>query len=1353
MAEPLFLRPGVAAVRCAKRLSTPCGNRILRAQRWQYKTTRGIATAAAVQEPVVDFPSQSIELPPQQPERNRKDDLKHAKPFSDFLTDTFNRQHDYLRISITERCNLRCLYCMPEEGVPLSPPSHLLTTPEITYLSALFVSQGVTKIRLTGGEPTVRSDILPLMRSIGALRSRGLKELALTTNGISLHRKLDAMVEAGLTGVNLSLDTLDPFQFQIMTRRRGFEAVMKSVERILEMNKLGAGVKLKINCVVMRGLNEREILPFVEMTRDKDIEVRFIEYMPFDGNRWSQGKMLPYREMLEIIRGKYPEVRRVQGHKNDTSKTFGIPGFVGRLGFITSMTHNFCGSCNRLRITSDGNLKVCLFGNAEVSLRDLLRKDNSGLPMDEQAFEALKQVEMDRRQGLLGETPLGFSARERELLDVIGMAVKRKKEKHAGMGALENMKNRPMILIGEVDEGKRLPAKLPFPPRISLRRTSYNIIAAPSSPWTLISTTLLPSNRLPTIHSLTHHAHFSTTSCAAKPSLKTTWVSSLRSSLSQRSASVDAAPTHTSGQQLAAKAEDTRNLQRNKGLVRRTNNSAPLWGGRGQQWKKVAGKGWERKKAKMARKWEGREGKWESMGGVIGVGDSRKGGAGKGESKKEEYARKAAERAARRAERKRQGDEAEMVAADEAAMVGMEEGEQGMGEKGALWKDAAVTPEQEVEQEQPRPDPPARLTRQQRLRARAAGKGREMSEEDDAFDTQGVREPRLDVLMKRIEKREAAGPIGRMMEMEMEAKMDEEMEERNKRRMTVLEAWEREVEAEKTEAEKTEAGKGGIEKQEPQEKRTKKAEAESSRDELEQELWRQWAANSEAFELTTAWIQTHNPDPAIFVPKPPWTKRDIAEAKGAKAMLLKTQRQKARENGAEKLRTWMERTKPTVEKTETGPAEAEMTKSGKMRAGTEGPDTTDAQQRAGFATYNPPVRKIGEYKGRGLADGEHEAETQIRRKHTGSPAASKALEPDTESQRKAQADKPWKLYDNFIDSTDDVAEYAPASTGGEETSHRKAAAEGNKDAYKPAEAEIFVVQANENKPTSLGVTRTNITAQRRAVVAKPAIPLIDRTAEDPFTESKTTRKRKAAPKADENEPDMLVGENSEEPALTIERRTASEEVLRDAPKPTILAHGAISEAKKEWFRLQISKRDGQVRELENQINSVEKYVSLIEEKRRRRWGEAVAASRLQNVRRRVLDLAEKVWDNHAAIRGMKGQLGAIMLPVRARQEIPSMEGKVEESEQTLRSLDEEVIRAGVLIRALRAGLVQLTQAMPVVDNTTTTAVHDTADKPHAVASVAEMDEISPGAAESGEAKREDCFTITTMDGFLVRYEK
>ncbi|CAM1505612.1 Fc.00g112490.m01.CDS01 [Cosmosporella sp. VM-42] len=338
---------------------------------------------------------------------------------------------------------------MPEEGVPLSPSKELLTTPEIVMLSSVFVSQGVTKIRLTGGEPTVRRDILPLMHQIGELRRHGLKEICLTTNGLSLHRKLDSMVEAGLTGINLSLDTLDPWQFQIMTRRKGFDAVHKSINRIFELNKHGAGIKFKINCVVMRGVNDRELLPFVEMTREKDVEVRFIEYMPFDGNKWSKGKMLGYGEMLDLIREQYPTLQKVQDHKNDTSKTWHIPGFAGRIGFITSMTHNFCGTCNRLRITSDGNLKVCLFGNAEVSLRDILRKSNKGHPIDEEAFEAMKQIEADRRRGLAtSDLPLGLAPNELELLEVINLAVKGKKEKHAGIGELEHMKNRPMILIG-----------------------------------------------------------------------------------------------------------------------------------------------------------------------------------------------------------------------------------------------------------------------------------------------------------------------------------------------------------------------------------------------------------------------------------------------------------------------------------------------------------------------------------------------------------------------------------------------------------------------------------------------------------------------------------------------------------------------------------------------------------------------------------------------------------------------------------------------------------------------------------------------------------------------------------------
>ncbi|GAB1320286.1 hypothetical protein MFIFM68171_10496 [Madurella fahalii] len=420
------------------------------------------ATASAPFAPVQPSTRQTdLQPPPPVPEHDgqgsspttpplssRKDRLREARPFSDFLTDTFHRQHDYLRISVTERCNLRCLYCMPEEGVPLSPPRELLTTPEIVLLSSLFVSQGVTKIRLTGGEPTVRRDIVPLMRQIGSLRAHGLRELCLTTNGLSLHRKLDAMVEAGLTGVNLSLDTLDPWQFQLMTRRAGFSAVQKSIDRIFELKRAGAGIRFKINCVVMRGLNDREILPFVELTKDKDVEVRFIEYMPFDGNKWSEGKMFSYQEMLDVIRSRYPDLQRGRDHKNDTSKTFQVPGFVGKIGFVTSMTHNFCGTCNRLRVTSDGNLKVCLFGNAEVSLRDILRKVNGGEPIDDAALRSLRQAAVGETERLPPSCRPLLVPNSDELLSVIGMAVKRKKAKHAGIGELEHMKNRPMILIG-----------------------------------------------------------------------------------------------------------------------------------------------------------------------------------------------------------------------------------------------------------------------------------------------------------------------------------------------------------------------------------------------------------------------------------------------------------------------------------------------------------------------------------------------------------------------------------------------------------------------------------------------------------------------------------------------------------------------------------------------------------------------------------------------------------------------------------------------------------------------------------------------------------------------------------------
>jgi molybdenum cofactor biosynthesis protein A len=334
--------------------------------------------------------------------------IESARPLSEFLTDTFNRKHDYLRISITERCNLRCLYCMPAEGVELSPDDKLLTSSEILQLARLFVSQGVTKIRLTGGEPSVRKDFVDLVKGLGDIE--GLKEICVTSNGIALHRKLPLLKEYGLTGLNLSLDTLDEHKFTLMTRRKGMSNVLKSLYGALEV-----GIpKVKLNMVVIRGQNDDEIVDFVRLTENLPIEVRFIEYMPFAGNKWSTQKMFAYQDILDVIYQKYPSVIPQRMSRGETAKVFQIPGHKGKIGFITSMTSHFCGSCNRLRITSDGNLKVCLFGNAEVSLRDMLRA----------------------------------GATDQELLGVIGSAVKNKKEKHAGIGQLEHMKNRPMILIG-----------------------------------------------------------------------------------------------------------------------------------------------------------------------------------------------------------------------------------------------------------------------------------------------------------------------------------------------------------------------------------------------------------------------------------------------------------------------------------------------------------------------------------------------------------------------------------------------------------------------------------------------------------------------------------------------------------------------------------------------------------------------------------------------------------------------------------------------------------------------------------------------------------------------------------------
>lgn len=326
---------------------------------------------------------------------------------TDVLEDRYGRNHSYLRISLTERCNLRCQYCMPEEGVDLSPTHHLLTADEIFRISKLFVSQGVDKIRFTGGEPLVRKDALEIFQRVGTL---GLRTMAITTNGITLPRKLPALKAAGVNLINVSLDTMDPVRFTAITRRMGHERVLKGINDAVEMGY----DPVKINCVAMKGMNEDEIVEFVKFTKDKPVDVRFIEYMPFDGNRWQDTKLLPYADMIDLIKEQFPDFHKLPDGPNDTSKAWKVPGHRGTVSFITSMTEHFCSTCNRLRITADGNLKVCLFGSAEVSLRDLMRA----------------------------------GASDAEMLEVIGAAVQKKKEHHAGMYNIASMKNRPMILIG-----------------------------------------------------------------------------------------------------------------------------------------------------------------------------------------------------------------------------------------------------------------------------------------------------------------------------------------------------------------------------------------------------------------------------------------------------------------------------------------------------------------------------------------------------------------------------------------------------------------------------------------------------------------------------------------------------------------------------------------------------------------------------------------------------------------------------------------------------------------------------------------------------------------------------------------
>lgn len=286
------------------------------------------------------------------------------------LVDNFNRKIDYLRISVTDRCNLRCVYCMPEEGIVNRPHEKLLTYEEIVKLVQIFVSLGITKLRLTGGEPLVRKDMLGLVRTLSDIEE--IVDLSMTTNGILLKDYLVALKKAGLKRLNISLDSLNAARFKLITRGGNLASVR---EAILEAIDLGFS-PLKINVLLLEDLEKSEISEFLELTRYMPVHVRFLEFMPayFALSRRAEG-ILP-DEVLEIAH-KLGAIEAISLHGNGSAKVYRINDSKGTFGLITPMSNKFCSSCNRLRLTSFGELLGCLHSTSKVNLREPLREGAS----------------------------------------------------------------------------------------------------------------------------------------------------------------------------------------------------------------------------------------------------------------------------------------------------------------------------------------------------------------------------------------------------------------------------------------------------------------------------------------------------------------------------------------------------------------------------------------------------------------------------------------------------------------------------------------------------------------------------------------------------------------------------------------------------------------------------------------------------------------------------------------------------------------------------------------------------------------------------------------------------------------
>ena len=326
------------------------------------------------------------------------------------LYDNHGRLINYLRLAVTDRCNLRCFYCMPAKGVTYAPKPELLSYEEMERLLRLLTKLGITKVRITGGEPFVRRDLLPFLRRVKAIP--GIQELHLTTNGVLTTPYVSQLKALGIASVNLSLDTLSRERFLAITRRDDFDRVMHCFQHLLEAN-----IPTKINTVVMEGQNTEDIIPLAELTRRYPVSVRFIEEMPFNGTERGAPSLWTHRRITETLRARYPGLEPVPSAPHSTAYHFRLPGGRGTVGVIAAYSRTFCGTCNRIRLTATGTLKTCLYDQGVLNVQQLMRDGASDKQLTQAFVRALGQR---AKNGQIAERQRGPAAPIAESMSTIG---------------------------------------------------------------------------------------------------------------------------------------------------------------------------------------------------------------------------------------------------------------------------------------------------------------------------------------------------------------------------------------------------------------------------------------------------------------------------------------------------------------------------------------------------------------------------------------------------------------------------------------------------------------------------------------------------------------------------------------------------------------------------------------------------------------------------------------------------------------------------------------------------------------------------------------------------------------------